>query len=325
VYLVEEMKSGRQVALKILDRTASEEGARRFLREGKLLSQIRHPNVIRVHEVAEFEGLPYLVMDFAERGSLGAHLRRRRVLGYPEACRIMVEVLEGLQACHDRGIVHRDLKPVNILLDRDGHARVADLGLATVHGESSCSVTRPGKLLGTPRYMSPEQCRGMRAIVASDIYAAGVILYELISGRLPFEADNVVGLFIKHRTGRPPPLDQLIRDVPAPLVCVIERAMEKSPGDRPASARDLGVALARFVGSPPAQGVFMRGPVDPEGSGARYLTRILAVVILIIGMIIASTSSEGRSRGSRPGGAWIVTSLHVGWPGDCRQSSAPGA
>jgi serine/threonine-protein kinase len=197
------------------------------------------------------------------------------------------EVLEGLQACHDHGIVHRDLKPENILLDQDGHVRIADLGIARDQGDASGTWTLTGEVVGTPRYMAPELFRGERAVVASDIYAVGVLLYQLISGRLPIEAHNLGAFLVKLRTQKPIPLDQLIPGVPAPLVRIVEMTLEFDPEDRPPSARDLAVALGRFQGPPPGRGSCVQGRAAPTSPPVR--ARLLLTALVLTAVAIAAT------------------------------------
>ncbi|MBI4862376.1 MAG: serine/threonine protein kinase [Candidatus Riflebacteria bacterium] len=169
VYHAEEVATGRPVAVKFLTQQTSRDVLARFLLEGKLLKEIRHPNVLEVMEVQEIGGHPYMICEYVDGGSLAQRLEGKKRLATAEATTIILDVLAGLHACHMRGVVHRDLKPGNILLTGSGQAKVADLGIAKDYSSGSPNLTIPGMILGTPKYMAPEQIRGAPVVIASDL------------------------------------------------------------------------------------------------------------------------------------------------------------
>ncbi|MBI4860044.1 MAG: serine/threonine protein kinase [Candidatus Riflebacteria bacterium] len=179
VFLALHLSTGQIRAVKVLTRPDKTTLAR-FFAEGKVLAGVSHPNVLKVYDVGEIGGHPYLATEYLEGGTLRQRLAGGHRLDLAEIVRVMTDCLNGLEACHERGIVHRDFKPENILFAAGGEARLADLGIARIR-DAAQHLTCTGSLVGTPRYMSPEQARGEVATAASDIYAVGVVLYELLT------------------------------------------------------------------------------------------------------------------------------------------------
>jgi serine/threonine protein kinase len=248
VYEAIALPGGGRVAVKFLQDTEDVEMNARFLREGRCLERIRHPNVVQVLEVGCCGSRPYLVTEFLAGGTLRERLSRARVMSPDEAIDLVVPCLEGLFACHQAGIVHRDLKPANILFTDDGTPKVADLGIARIVGSDE-KLTRTGDLVGTPLYMSPEQVRGEKASVASDLYSMGVVLYEMLAGRTPFLAPTAFQLMVLHDEAAPLPLRMLVPTVPAELARIVERALAKQAADRPSTALVMAGELRRARGS----------------------------------------------------------------------------
>ena len=237
----------RRVAVKLLAPNADRA---RFEREARSAAALAHPNICALYGYGETEGRPFMVLEYLPGGSLEERLTPGQPLPDDETWRIAGELAAGLAHAHQRGLVHRDLKPSNVLFDAEGRAKIADFGIARL-GEPS-GLTQLGTVLGTATIISPEQAAGLPATPASDVYAFGVILYRLLTGRLPFEADDALALATMHRDVPPPPLAGLRPDAPATLESIAMAALAKSPADRP---RDGAALVAELAGAaPPTRG-----------------------------------------------------------------------
>jgi tRNA A-37 threonylcarbamoyl transferase component Bud32 len=251
----------RPVAIKLIKPEVADnaELVARFLREARTAAAVRHRNVIVVLDFGQLEdGRPYLVMELLEGESLSSRLRRSPRPTIPEICDIAISSLSGLAAVHDAGIIHRDLKPDNIFLSRDADGvvpKIVDFGISKPMSVAD-SVARPataltasGAIIGTAHYLSPEQVQGRRDIDArSDVYAMGALLYEAISGRLPFDEETLGALMLAIITSDPPPLASLRRDVPASVAAIVHRALARDRAQRFATAREMREALSAALG-----------------------------------------------------------------------------
>lgn len=252
----------RRVAVKlVVDARADDDTAReRLLREARAAATLQHPNVVTVFDVIDDDGRLHLVMELVEGMTLASLLQVSGPLPDGEAVRILSGILDGLTAAHERGFVHRDVKPSNVLISDSGVVKLTDFGIAKALDPSTTDLTLTGQVLGTPRYLAPELALEGTASPASDLYAVGVIAYEALSGRLPFEATTPMAMAIAHQREPVPPLTETSPDVNRELAAVVERALEKDPGQRFASASSMRDALHTAIGSIPS-------PVDASTPG----------------------------------------------------------
>jgi predicted Ser/Thr protein kinase len=241
----------RRVAIKTValpespDPETAEEIAR-FKREAQAAGRLTHPNIVAVYDYGETESLAYIVMEFVEGPSLKELLDRHERFALPDLQRVMEDLLAGLQFSHERGVVHRDIKPANIMLTRDGRAKIADFGIARIEASS---MTQAGTMLGTPAYMSPEQFMAQVVDARSDVYSAGVVLYQLLTGERPFDG-GLTAIMHKVLNTEPPPPSQLSVTAPAALDPVVRRAMAKRPEDRYPSAAAFAEAIRAALAQP---------------------------------------------------------------------------
>ena len=244
VYLAEDLKHRRRVAVKVMrPELAATLGSERFLREVEIAAQLSHPHILPMHDSGEAEGLLFYVMPYVEGESLAARLARETQLPVQDAVRIAREVAEALAYAHKRGIVHRDIKPANILL-AEGHAMVADFGIARALGNEAVQLTGTGMAIGTPQYMSPEQATGGREVDGrTDVYALGSVLYEMVAGEPPFTGPNAQAVISRSLTETPRPLTSTRQGLPGGLEAVVARSLAKNPADRYAGADEMAAAL----------------------------------------------------------------------------------
>jgi serine/threonine protein kinase len=311
VYRALDLRLSRYVALKVLPPELSyDPGVReRFRREARMAAQLSHPNVVPIHSVDERDGLAYFVMTLVEGESLGTRLARERRLPLGDACRIICEVADALAYAHSRGVVHRDVKPDNILLEKgSGRAMVTDFGIARA-AESGSRLTVTGVAVGTPAYMSPEQALGESELDGrSDIYSLGVVAYHLLTGAPPFTANNTPSMLMKHVGETPMPLRQRRPEVPAALASAIERALEKQPGARWATAGEFREAIANADPASPSGERQARTGLE-ERIGARHALDRAEAISFALGE--NAGTSWGREAMSRAGAANLPESAET--------------
>jgi serine/threonine protein kinase/tetratricopeptide (TPR) repeat protein len=292
VYRARDIRLDRDVAVKILPEQFAHdsEALRRFEREAKAVAALSHPNILSIFDYGAEQGLNYAVMELLEGETLGARLQRGAV-GWRDAVEVGSAVAEGLAAAHAKGVIHRDLKPENIFLTAGGQVKILDFGVARIkqivmpdsETLTTAETTRPGAILGTIGYMSPEQVRGDRADAPSDIFSLGCVLYEMVSGRRPFAnaapAETIAAILKED----PPALTRFGREVPAELERLIQGCLEKQASSRPQSAGDLARTLKAIAEGPGTP------PILPTGAlpGRRLIAGVgVAAAVLLLGALV---------------------------------------
>ena len=293
VYRATDLALDRQVAVKLIAPALADDAAfrRRFVSESKVAASLDHPNVIPIHHAGEQDGVLFQVMRYVEGEDLRAMLRREGRLEPELAAPIVTEVAAALDAAHARGLVHRDVKPANVLLDTGRHVYLTDFGLSTRLG-GAADESRPGQLLGTVHYISPEQIQGGDVDARTDVYALGAMLFHMLTGGVPFPADTDEARLWAHLSEPPPAPSRAGGGIPAAFDAVVARAMSKDPADRYASAGELGRAARAAVGEPPPpppapvderRAVLGRALVDPLAIAA-------AVAIVVAGLVFGGVA-----------------------------------
>jgi len=258
VYLAQQSRPRRTVAVKVLlpgflmEKRPRIEFLARFRREADAIAALDHVNIMPIYEYGEQEDIAYLVMPYVTGGTLRAVLEERQTLPIGETVTIIEQAAAGLDCAHESGIIHRDLKPANMLFHADGRLLLADFGLAKVlretkeHDEGNkknTALTSIGTIVGTPEYLSPEQGTGKPIDNRSDIYSLGIVLYQMLTGSVPFSGSSPVAIAIKHAMEPPPPITLRNPDIPADIEAVVLKAIAKNPEERYSSAREMAQAL----------------------------------------------------------------------------------
>ena len=308
VYKARDTTLGRLVAIKLIlpGQQQTERFLKRFVREAKVLAQLSHPNILKVLDYGEYQGSPYLVTEFMPGGSLLDRMGRSMPAG--EATALLLPVASALDHAHRQKIVHRDVKPQNILINESGQPMLADFGIAKlIDSDESQSLTGTGALVGSPSYMAPEQVNGRAVTARTDVYALGVIFFELVTGRKPFTASTPVEVSLKHLNEPIPKPRQIIRDLPHQAEQIIYKSMAKNPDDRYTDMMAFSNALEKIAGK---KYVPMR-PVTqmPEGDNGNpdqhsknpRLPRI--IVFGAVGLMIVLVVSAFLFLGNPPGSA----------------------
>lgn len=254
VYKARQPGLNRLVALKMILRAehASEHEKQRFIREAESIAQAQHPNIVQIHEIGEYQGLPFFSLEFVQGGSLEDRLNGTAIPSH-EAAQILEVLARGMHFAHQQNIIHRDLKPANVLITEDGILKITDFGLAKKLDD--VGLTETGAVVGTPSYLSPEQANGKSELMspAVDVYALGVILYECLTGRPPFQAATVMDTLLQVIADEPVSPSQHVKGIPRDLETICMRCLEKSPARRYTTALDLAEDLQRFQQGKPVQ------------------------------------------------------------------------
>jgi serine/threonine protein kinase len=244
VYKAYQPSVDRYVAIKVLPSQLAEskEFATRFHQEARIIAMLEHPHILPVFDYGESDGVAYFVMRYLDAGTLRDRMEAGRPLPLSEVDRIFTQLAEALSYAHAHGVVHRDLKPANALIDSYGNIFLTDFGIAKLLESASPRLTQTDAIMGTPAYISPEQAQGNPVDQRSDIYSLGIILYEMVTGRVPFIADTPLAVLFKHISDPLPPPSSVKSDIPEPIEQVILKALAKDPQDRFATASDFVTA-----------------------------------------------------------------------------------
>lgn len=303
VYRARDTRLGREVAIKVLPEhlSADDDAVARFDREARAVAALSHPNILALHDFGKEGATAYAVMELLDGKTLRARLDGG-ALPFRKCVEYGVQIAEGLAAAHEKGIVHRDLKPDNIFVTPDGHVKILDFGLARSElaaapedsqapTAAAAAATDPGTVMGTVGYMSPEQVRGHRADQRSDIFSLGAVLYEMATGKRAFKGDSAVETMNAVLKDDPPDIPTA-RDLPAEFDRVIRHCLEKSPGERFQSARDIVFALKAMSGESSARS---------RAAAPRIPTRrwLPAAAAIVAGTLIAAAFLTGRREGRR--------------------------
>ncbi|HEY8624932.1 MAG TPA: protein kinase [Solirubrobacteraceae bacterium] len=298
----------RQVAVKLMNREVATDSDQleRFRREARAVAQLSHPHIVGVIDAGEDEGRPYIVLEYVEGETLKERIRRLGRLPIPEAVAYAIEITRALGAAHARHIVHRDVKPQNVLLDEEGSAKVTDFGIARTLDEEGLTVD--GRVLGTTDYVSPEQALGQPVTGQSDLYSLGVVLYEMLTGEVPFKGENQVAVAMKHVREQIPDVQTRRPEISAALAAVVETATAKRQDDRYGNDAELISDLEDVLAIETARAGSATGEVTsvlrtlPSGTRRRIPFRlrhpavmIIALLLIVAGLVAAAVFLAPRT------------------------------
>ncbi len=315
VYLAEDQQLGRKIALKLLHRRFAEDPdfVERFRREAQAAAGLQHPNVVSVYDRGDYDGTYYIAMEYLPGRSLKQLIREEAPLEPVRAIDITIQILKAARFAHRRGVIHRDLKPHNVIIDDADQAKVTDFGIARA---GASDMTETGSIMGTAQYLSPEQAQGHAVSPGSDVYSIGVVLYELLTGRVPFDGEAAVTIAIKHVSEAPTAPTRVNPYIPPELEQVVLWSLNKNPADRPADADQMITALEAvraslvsgqtgqrtasmaalavagaaapepFVPVDPAPAVYPAAVIDeplaPDDRGRGWVPWLLALLVLLL-------------------------------------------
>jgi eukaryotic-like serine/threonine-protein kinase len=299
VYLVEDQQLGRRVALKLLyHRLAEDEQfVERFRREASSAASLQHPNIVGIFDRGEWDGTYYIAMEYVEGRTLKDIVRERGPAPPDAAADVVLQILRAARFAHQRGVVHRDIKPQNVLIDEEGRIKVADFGIARA---GASDMTETGSVMGTAQYLSPEQAQGRPVDARSDLYSIGIVLYEMLTGRVPFDAESPVTVALKQVSEAPMLPREIDPAIPPALEGVVLRALEKDPAHRFANADEFIEALHRARLTPDEVIVTAPAPMEEileeeERSSRRWwlwLLILLALAAIAFGLYTLLTPEQ---------------------------------
>ncbi len=294
VYLAHDSQLGRQVALKLLHRRFAEDEqfVERFRREASSAAGLQHPNVVAVYDRGAWEGTYYIAMEYLQGRTLKQVCRDEAPLPPVRAIDLALPILQAARFAHRRGIVHRDLKPQNVMVDDEGAVKVTDFGIARA---GASDMTETGSIMGTAQYLSPEQAQGKDVGPPSDLYSIGIILYEMLTGRVPFDGDSPVTIALKQVSEDPVPPRDLVPGIPEDLEAIVMWSLRKDPGERPVDAdamiRALEAVRERIVTGAEPEGTSAFGAVPAAGEetprSRAWLWAVLVALLLLGGGALA--------------------------------------
>ena len=295
---------GRAVAVKVLAEGYAQDASvrERFTREALAVARLSgNPNIVTIYDVGEHRERPFIVMEYLPGGSLEQKIRAEGAQTPRQSLEWLEQAANALDAAHREGVVHRDVKPANLLLDRHGHVHVADFGIASAAGLGS--LTQTGTVLGTASYLSPEQAQGERTTPASDLYSLGIVAFELLTGRRPFEGDSVAAEAAAHVTGVVPPVRELNPSLPSELDAVFAKALAKDPAYRFGSAAEFVAALRHSLEEAAgATGIIAPAPTRQLPPRPRRRTRP-AWLLPLLGLLLAAGAGGGIAGALLTGGS----------------------
>ncbi len=245
VYRAMDLRTGHRVAVKFLRQELQDnpEFLDRFRREATAASRMSHHNIVNLLDIGDNPSAPYLVFEFVDGKTLKEIITEHGHLPQGTAVQIAIRILSALRHAHEAGVVHRDIKPQNILVDRQGYIKVSDFGIARMVGANTSDIEKKQGILGSVHYFSPEQAKGGTATFASDLYSVGCVLYEMLTGKVPFEGETQVSIAMQHVQARAQPIHELVKEVSSPVEAVVQKAMAKEPAERYPSALLMAQAL----------------------------------------------------------------------------------
>jgi predicted Ser/Thr protein kinase len=296
VYRAHDRLLERTVALKILHEhfARDEDSVERFQREARAVAQLTHPNIVTVIDRGEEDGRPYIVFEYVEGENLKQLLAREGPLPVPNAIDLALQVARALEAAHERGVVHRDVKPQNVLLAEEGRAKVTDFGIARARDTDGLTIT--GTILGTSDYIAPEQAQGEPTGEPGDVYSLGVVLFELLTGEVPYEAENPVAVAMRHVHDPVPSVQERRPDVPPRVDAIVRRALAKDPLERFASMSDLIAELETARHGEPASDdsaatIIVPPAVAPRPGRGRNALRTL--ILSLVAVLLVAGAAVG--------------------------------
>ncbi len=282
VYQAHDPQIDRMVALKVLreDRLTTEDYVQRFLKEATAIGRLSHPGIVTVFDVGQDQGTIYIAMEFLEGQSLD-RLLQANSLNLQQIIDLGIEAANGLQYAHQRGIVHRDIKPQNIIYSPEGTIKITDFGIAHIDDTDGQQMTKAGEILGTPAYMAPEQVMGQPVDGRADLYSLGVILYELTTGRRPFQGENLAAMFRAITSDAPVAPKQINPEIPDSLSAIILKAINKNPEDRFATGQEFAATLqnATTENSNFTETVIQTAPVKQRSAKPFIFTILLLISV----------------------------------------------
>jgi serine/threonine protein kinase len=303
VYLAQDEELRRPVAVKVLaENLSNDQGLRtRFLREARMAARLSHPNIVQVYDAGEAAEQPYIVMEYVP-GKTAAECGK---LSYERAVQLGLQACAGLQHAHEAGLVHRDIKPANLLLREDGVLKIADFGIART--AEATRLTQLGTILGTAAYLAPEQAAGEEVTDAADIYSLGAVLYELLTGRPPYQFDSLAELVLKQREGEIVPVRDVEPAVPVPVEAAVMHSLAREPRFRPGSAAELAQELAGATDLPtePLLATAITEPLSSRtyrsvpGAGG-WLLIAAAVVVALLAVVLGILRLGGGGGSAEP-------------------------
>ncbi len=310
VYCAQDLQLGRKVALKLLHRRFAQDGefVERFRREASAAAGLQHAHVVGVYDRGEWDDTYYIAMEYLEGRTLKQIVTDRGPLPPLAAIDIAIQILKAARFAHRRGIVHRDMKPHNVMLDEEGRAKVTDFGIARA---GASDMTETGSIMGTAQYLSPEQAQGHAVSAASDLYSIGIVLYEMLAGRVPFNGESAVTIALKQVSEAPVPPSAYNQAVPPELDAIVLHALEKDPAHRFADADEFGAALeelgARLRSIPPGQSTSAFGAVGADAAALAAVGVPVEDDVVVEELEPVVVEEERRRRGW----AWLLAVVLV--------------